>query len=59
MATGDRMSFTYQPGMGTEIAVKGAAKGTIAGKPFADAIFACWLGSVPPNAELKTGLLGQ
>ena len=59
MEEGHKMTFTYEPGKGTEIAVQGAAKGSVAGKAFADAIFACWLGPVPPNAELKTGLLGQ
>lgn len=59
METGHKMTFTYQPGKGTEVAVQGAVKGNVAGKPFADAIFACWLGPAPPNPELKTGLLGQ
>jgi len=38
--------------------VNGAVKGTIAGDDFARALFAIWLGARPPNAELKTGLLG-
>jgi hypothetical protein len=59
MEEGHKMSFTYQPGQGTEIAVQGAAKGSVAGKAFADAMFACWLGPAPPNPELKTGILGQ
>lgn len=59
MKEGHQMSFTYVPGQGTEIAVQGAAKGKVAGKPFADAMFACWLGPTPPNPELKAGILGQ
>ena len=59
MEEGHKMSFTYQPGVGTEIAVQGAAKGSVAGKAFADAMFACWLGPAPPNPEIKTGILGQ
>lgn len=59
MEEGHKMSFTYVSGQGTEVAVKGKTKGTVVGKPFADAIFSCWLGQTPPNAELKTGLLGQ
>jgi hypothetical protein len=59
MKTGHKMTFTYVPGQGTEVAVQGAVKGSAPGKPFADAIFSCWIGPVPPNADLKTGLLGQ
>lgn len=59
MEEGHTMTFTYDPAKGTEIAVQGVAKGTVAGKAFADAMFACWLGPAPPNPELKTGLLGQ
>lgn len=59
MEEGHKMTFTYSPGQGTEVAVQGVAKGSNAGKGFADAIFACWLGPEPPNPELKTGLLGQ
>jgi hypothetical protein len=59
MASGDAMAFTYAPGKGTEVTVKGQSKGTIEGKPFADAIFGCWLGPTPPNEELKTGILGR
>jgi hypothetical protein len=40
------------------VCVNGAVKGTIAGDDFARALFAIWLGARPPNAELKTGLLG-
>ncbi len=59
MEEGHQMTFTYTPGQGTEVAVQGAVKGSAPGKEFADAIFACWLGPVPPNPELKAGLLGQ
>ncbi|NJL29710.1 MAG: hypothetical protein HC897_18385 [Thermoanaerobaculia bacterium] len=58
VSDGDQMVFTYVPGTGTEVAVKGKSKGTIAGKPFADALFAVWIGPKPPTAELKKGLLG-
>ena len=56
---GDRLTFTYLPGTGTEIGVKGASKGTIEGKDFADALFACWIGKEPATEDLKDGLLGQ
>ncbi len=55
---GGRLTFTYTPASGTEVAVKGASKGTIAGKPFADALFACWIGDKPATEDLKEGLLG-
>jgi len=54
-----RLAFTYIPGSGTGVEVKGAAKGTIAGKPFADALFACWIGDKPATEDLKNGLLGR
>ncbi|MFO1464234.1 MAG: chalcone isomerase family protein [bacterium] len=58
MAEGDKMLFTYVPGQGTTVTVKGAAKGTIPGKEFADAMFSCWIGPNPPGADFKQGLLG-
>jgi predicted deacylase len=56
---GDEIAFTYLPGRGTEISVRGQSQGTIAGKPFADALFACWLGPKPgPGEDFKRALLG-
>ena len=55
---GDTMAFTYVPGTGTEIAVRGAAKGVIPGDDFARALFTVWIGPEPPNQGLKAGLLG-
>jgi hypothetical protein len=55
---GDQMIATYIPDQGTEIEVKGTSMGTIEGKPFADALFACWLGPKPPSDDLKEGMLG-
>lgn len=58
-AKGDPFVFTYLPGAGTTVEVKGKAKGTIAGKPFADALLACWIGPKPgPGEEFKKNLLG-
>lgn len=56
---GERLTFTYVPGTGTEVGVKGTSKGTIEGKDFADALFACWIGEEPATEDLKEGLLGQ
>ncbi len=58
MQAGQRLRFAYEPGAGIHVAVNGAVKGTIAGDDFARALFSIWLGSRPPNAELKAGLLG-
>jgi len=55
----DQVIFTYVPESGTQIAVKGADKGTIEGKEFADALFACWIGDHPPGDDFKSGVLGQ
>ncbi len=54
----DEMVMSYVPGKGTMVEVKGTVKGTIEGKPFADALFACWLGPEPPSEGLQEGLLG-
>lgn len=56
---GDRLTFTYLPDEGTKVAVKGTEKGVIEGKPFADALFACWIGPEPPSDDFKEGLLGE
>lgn len=57
---GDLIVFTYVPGKGTEVKVKGAVKGTIEGKPFADALFSCWIGPKPgPGKGFKDDLLGK
>lgn len=56
---GDRFVFTYVPGTGTTVEVKGENKGTIPGKDFADALFACWIGPKPgPGADFRKALLG-
>lgn len=53
-------TFTYLPGTGTEVSVAGNSKGTIAGKEFADALLACWIGPKPgPGEGFKKNLLGQ
>lgn len=54
----DRMVFTYEPGKGLSLTVKGAKAGEIKGKPFADALFGCWIGKAPPSEDFKAGLLG-
>lgn len=55
---GDKQVYTYIPGEGLTVKVKGSTKGTIEGSDFAETFFKIWLGPNPPNAGLKTGLLG-
>jgi hypothetical protein len=55
---GDRLTLTYVPGKGTIVNVKGAEKGTVEGKDFADALFAVWLGKNPVQGDLKKAMLG-
>ena len=56
---GERIVFTYIPGKGTTVEVKGKQKGVIEGKEFADALFACWIGPKPgPGTGFKEDLLG-
>jgi hypothetical protein len=54
---GDRYALTYLPGVGTELALNGRAKGVIEGADFAAAYFAIWLGAKPLDASLKAQLL--
>jgi hypothetical protein len=55
---GDEIAMTYVPGKGTVVAAKGAEKGVVEGKDFADALFAVWLGANPVQEDLKKALLG-
>jgi len=55
----ERIVYTYIPGKGTTVEVKGKVKGVIEGKAFADALFACWIGPDPgPGEGFKEDLLG-
>ena len=58
---GDRLVFTYLPASGVEVAINDKAKGTpFGGKPFADALFACWIGAKPgPGEAFREGLMGN
>ncbi len=59
MKKGEHLVVTYVPGTGTTLSLRGKDKLTIAGLPFAQALFAVWLGPKPPTADLKAGMLGQ
>jgi hypothetical protein len=59
VAKGEQFVFTYLPGIGTRVEVKGKVKGTIEGKEFADALFKAWIGPKPgPGEDFKRKLLG-
>ena len=56
----DKLVFTYVPGTGTTVEVKGKTKGVIAGKAFADAMLRTWIGTKPgPGAGFKRSVLGS
>ncbi|MDQ6800879.1 MAG: chalcone isomerase family protein [Acidobacteriota bacterium] len=57
---GQRIVLTYVPGTGTMVDVNGHAKGTLTGKPTADAILATWIGPKPgPGNDFKKAVLGK
>jgi len=50
----------YLPGGGVEVAINDQAKGTLGAKPFADALFACWIGPHPgPGDAFREALMGN
>ena len=55
---GDQVIFTYVPGKGTMVSAKGAERGSVEGKDFADALFSVWLGANPVQEDLKKAMLG-
>jgi hypothetical protein len=56
--TGQSLVFTYDPATGIVVAVDGTSGQPITGADFATALLGIWLGPKPPNADLKSGLLG-
>jgi len=51
---------TYVPGRGSSFNIGGVLMGSLPGKPFADAFFACAIGPKPtPGNKFKKGLLGR
>jgi hypothetical protein len=55
---GQVLTFATNGAGGVDVALDGASKGGIEGKDFASALLGIWLGSEPPNEDLKSGLLG-
>jgi hypothetical protein len=58
MVTGDVITFTWLPGRGVEVVIKGSPKGVIEGADFMQALFSVWLGRSPADSGLKKGMLG-
>jgi len=56
---GDGIVITYVPGRGTIVTAKGAEKGIIEGKDFADALFSVWLGRNPVQGGPEEGASGR
>lgn len=59
MVKGEQIVFTYLPGRGTEVAVKGEVRGVIEGADFMRALWSVWLGEKPVDGGLKKGMLGK
>ena len=57
--SGDRIGFFYDPTSGVSVEVGGRIAGTVEGRSFADTLFSCWIGEVPPSEDFKAGLLGN
>jgi hypothetical protein len=56
---GQKLVMTYVPGQGTHVEVGGKDKGTLPGKPTADAILSTWIGQKPgPGEDFKKAVLG-
>jgi hypothetical protein len=58
MKIGDQIVVTYVPTKGVTVSVKTKTKGTIASADFAKMFWSIFVGANPPNASLKSGLLG-
>ena len=57
---GDEITVTYLPGQGSTVDIGGVLMGSLPGKAFADAFFACAIGPKPtPGNKFKKGLLGR
>lgn len=58
LKSGDTLTLVYRPGKGLDLSHDKKLLVSIPGADFASALFRVWLGSHPPNAGLKRGLLG-
>ncbi|MDN5279954.1 MAG: hypothetical protein PWR01_3919 [Clostridiales bacterium] len=56
---GEQMIFTYLPGKGTTVTLRGKVCGTIPGKDFADALFSIYIAQNAGLPRIRDGLLGK
>jgi len=55
---GDEFEFAFVPHNKVHVSKNGSELGVIESKEFSTALFAIWLGDMPADKKLKTGLLG-
>ena len=58
VVTGDELTLTYTPGVGTTVARNGVDLGMVAGATFSSVLFSIWIGDKPIDDDLRDGLLG-
>lgn len=56
--TGAVVTIDFAPGTGTQVALNGASKGSIASDAFNNALMKVWLGEHPVSDALKKAMLG-
>src|SRR5690242_5494151 len=56
---GDKMSFTWRPGAGVDVALNDKPRGSVPGDDFARTLFTVWFGPKPGDENLKRGMLGK
>lgn len=59
MKSGDRLTFTYEPGKGSTIRTSDGTTSAFEGKDFADSFLLLYVGPCPPKEEMKRRLLGR
>ncbi|MGE0267640.1 MAG: chalcone isomerase family protein [Candidatus Omnitrophota bacterium] len=56
---GDRYTFTYKPGVGTQVEFNGVKQGVVSGEDFAFGLFSIYIGAKPADNRAKQKLLGR
>jgi len=54
-----RNSFTWRPGTGIEVTLRGEVRGSVPDDQFARTLFEVWFGPNPGDERLKRGMLGK
>ena len=58
MKEGEEMLYTFDQGT-VEVFIGGVSRGKVENNRMAQLLLGCWIGSKPPNKELKAGMLGK